>query len=249
MARLVLKVVRSRLIKLFLGLAFISPLGQVHAQDFLFTGKVETLAPIGISVGGEVLISEVVSVYGGLGYVPKPYVDLIGQVSAEFGGNDAYDDVIRAALATNSFFNFGIDYHLTGKQGWSAGLLFQIIKAEGEGPVDQVLEAATGEDFSTLKNALALAGRDSDIALSGTLFIAGVLGKYTSYFSEGWSWTGTLGIGKVLSAAVEMDTGLPLFEATVVGAQLISDGESDLEDILVSNGVSPLVGASINYSF
>ncbi len=223
----------------------VSPRGAVELRPF-----VTTVVPTALGGGLEVLFGgkwEFGVLYGS---TPEPYAQWIGEAANEFGDNSAYGGVIEAAFQDNSLVRIHGAYHFRGTpSGWAIALGVSQLKAKGDAEIDEVLAAATGYDFSALKALLILAGRPTTVELESELILAELSSQYTWVLGSHFLVSAQLGIGKVLSADLEIQTGLPAFENSNAGQKFLSSNESELEDIVIEYGLAPTLGIKVAYEF
>ncbi|MCB0415153.1 MAG: hypothetical protein KDD50_12515 [Bdellovibrionales bacterium] len=212
---------------------------------------VKTTFPTFLGIGVQSYFFSQMSISLEYGFVPQPFYETIGTVAAALSGNSSYKDVVEAALSNNSLWRIDARYHFykSGNDGWFIGLSYSYINSKGQAEIDSVLSAATGYDYTTLKNLLIAAGKSTSVDLDSQLSL---LDAYTGY---NWNMsTHTLlalhfGITKIISSDVKMKTGLSTFESTSAGKKLIANSETEIERIVLEYGLSPIVGVQYNYLF
>ena len=183
------------------------------------------------------------------GLTPEPYADLIGTAAAEIAGNEAYKGVVKAAFENNHMLRADLLYRFTGNTGWKIAMAYLGLQSQGNAEIDDVLYAATGRDYTNLKNLLTAAGRDSKVDMNSTL---GIIEAYVSYgymWGRNWNFDVSFGVAKVVAADVKLKTGLPNFEASQAGSTLMRNTEGDLEEIIYDYGTSPKLGLTLQYLF
>ena len=184
------------------------------------------------------------------GVTPKPYYETIGSTAASLGGNAAYKNVIESAFQNNSLWRVGFTYNFNQtKRGWHVGLAYSRLKASGKAGIDSVLSAATGLDYSQLKNALAAVGKSNQVDMDSFLNIGEIQIGYDWEILTNLTLGTTLGVAKVLSSDVELKTGLTNFEATNAGKTLMASSETELESIVDQYGLTPTIGLAFRYLF
>ncbi|MFS4460757.1 hypothetical protein [Bdellovibrio sp. HCB2-146] len=183
------------------------------------------------------------------GLTPEPYADLIGTAAAEIAGNEAYKGVVKAAFENNNMLRADLLYRFTGNTGWKIAMAYLGLQSQGKAEIDDILFAATGRDYTNLKNLLIAAGRESTVDMNSTL---GIIEAYISYgymWGRNWNFDISFGVAKVVAADVKLKTGLPNFEASQAGSTLMRNTEGDLEDIIYEYGTSPKLGLTLQYLF
>lgn len=212
--------------------------------------KVTSVFPIFLGAGPELILNERYQIGINYGVTPQPYYSTIGQVAASVGGNSSYKDVIQASFQNNSLWRIGFQYNFnTPRSGWCSGISVSRLTSTGKAGIDEVLRAATGNDFTQLKNLLTAAGRSTDVNLEGSLVIGEVSGGYSWGFMENASITLTGGVAKILKTEIRLKTGLSNFEATNLGNSLMRSSEDELESIVNKYGLFPVVGVGAGYYF
>jgi hypothetical protein len=212
--------------------------------------KITSVFPIFIGAGPELIFNERYQIGINYGVTPQPYYSTIGQVAASVGGNPSYKDVIQASFQNNALWRVGFQYNFnTSQAGWCSGLSISRLTSTGKAGIDEVLRAATGKDFTQLKNLLTAAGRSTDVELDGTLIIAEISGGYSWDFMTKASITLTGGVAKVVKTDIRLKTGLPNFEATNLGNSLMRSSEDEIESIVNKYGLFPTVGVGAGYYF
>lgn len=220
------------------------------SSDFQFYPEVKTVVPVFLGFGAGMSYQDHFEIDFAYGLTPKPYYQTIGSVAATLSGNSAYKDVIESAFQNNSLWRIGMKYNFTSsKKGWSLGLAFSRLKSSGKAGIDKVLQAATGQDYTTLKNLLTSAGRSTEVDMDGTLTIGEIQAGYTWELNPHLSLAAALGVGKVLNSDIHLKTGLTAFESTPAGNSLMRSSEDDLESIIDEYGISPTLGINLNYVF
>lgn len=210
--------------------------------------RTETTLPLFVGAGVGYAPSDQFDFSLFFGITPEIYYRMIGQVSAQMGGNAAYKDVIVAAFQNNNVLKCSGQYFFDRKgTGWSSGISGYFVTSSGSAPIDTVLTAATGRDYTTLKNLLTATGRPTNVDMKGALMIFEINAGYDWKLNASSDLRLNFGLAKVFTADVQLKTGLSNFEATQTGSSLMRQSESDLEKIIVDNGFSPILG--IDYSF
>jgi len=215
-----------------------------------FYSKLGTVFPLSAGVGLGYSDGVHWQLEAGVGFTPKPYYETIGTVAADSGGNASYKEVLEAAFQNNSLWGILLQYNLSGpREGWSFGVAASELASTGEAGIDQVLAAATGRDYTQLKNLLVLAHRDPNVDMTSRLLIGEIQAGHAWEWSEHWVGRLSVGVAQVLSSDVHLKTGLPNFEASAAGSNLMRSSESELESIINKYGLSPTVGFSASYFF
>ena len=234
-----------RKVLLFLS---ISILWSVNLHAFEFQLKSSTTAPVFLGIGAAAQFDENWGIEAQIGQAPRVYAELIGNYAASSSGNSSYDDVIIAAFENNFIFKFGGFYKIQNGEGWKVATNFYLVTASGDADVDKVLSAATGKDYTNLKSFLVAAGKSTSVDMDSNLTIFEISGSYLWSFPS-WDIEGIFGLAKIISSDVTLKTGLPNFEASNAGQNLLRSSESDLEDIIEENGLTPVIGIMATYRF
>jgi hypothetical protein len=235
--------------KIFYLIIFTFFSANSYASDFNLYPKVSTVAPVFAGGGFAVTYLDDFQLNLQFGTNPKNYYNQIAKIAASYGDNSKYESVINAAFQDNTSFRADLQYNFSGTTGWRFGVSGSRLKASGNAGIDEVLGAATGNDYTTLKNLLKALGRSTDVTLDSYLYLAEIYGGYTWLLSPSWFLDLTFGATKVVSSTLNISTGLPNFEASASGKSLLDSSEQTLEDIVNSNGISPILGLGINYHF
>lgn len=221
---------------------------EESSEPFQFGLRAETVFPIFIGPGIFIKLNDSMEFSASYGFTPEPYYTTIGSVAASMGSNSSYADVIRAAFQNNSILK--VAGHFTpNSSNWSFGIGSYVLAASGNANIDTVLAASTGRDYTGLKNALTALGRPTQVQLKSNLVIFEVFAKHKWNFEHRGDLTAGLGVAKVMSAKVDVQTGLTVFESTVIGQNLISQSETDLQSIIEDNGISPTISVAYDYFF
>jgi hypothetical protein len=226
------------------------PTEQSSQSQFGIRPQIETQYPYFLGAGAVVEIFQSFELGGSVGYTPQSYAKTIGGFVAEYGGEEAYDDLIQAAFEDNSSarlmlaYNFGNDV-----QGWRIQTAMTWMKAEGDAEIDEVLGAVTGRDFSALKSLLVAAGKPTSVDLESEISVAELSVGYGWQLADHILLTANAGVISVLEADMKIKTGLPAFESSNAGQTLLRESEAELEEIVKENGVSPLLGLALAYRF
>lgn len=228
----------------------LSAFSQEPIKRSLFSVEALTSFPVVVGVGVNYHPSEQLVVGIGAGVTPQPYYSFIGQMAAQYGGNAAYKDVIEAAFQNNSMLNISSQYAFSGNyKKFGIGTVFSYLKSSGNAGIDKVLTASNGKDYTALKNLLVAAGRNPNVDIDSTLMIAEIYASYRFAEVKNFYFEGRFGITKVISADVGFKTGLPNFEATAIGNNLMRSSESETESIITQYGLAPTVGIKTVYLF
>lgn len=219
-------------------------------SGFKFYGAASTVFPVFVGAGLGVIYKNTFDLRLSYGLTPEPYYKVIGEVAASQGDNDAYKDVISAAFKNNSLIKIDTDFYFNSPEsGWLVGGSYAILKSNGQAEIDRVLAAANGKDYTTLKNLLNAAGKSTQIDMDSNLNILEI------HFGYNWNpytnliLSTTVGVAKIIESEVSLKTGLPNFEASQIGNNLMRQSESDLEAIIKDYGVSPTLGFNLLYTF
>jgi hypothetical protein len=186
----------------------------------------------------------------GLGFIPQPYYSFIGQMADQYGGNTAYKDVIEAAFQNNNLIRLNSEYVLSGSfRSFRIGLSASYVQSAGTAGIDKVLAASNGKDYTNLKNLLVALGRSPNVDIKSSLITSEIYLDYDLGTYSGFQFLGSLGFVKIISADVNLKSGLSNFEASVAGNDLMRSSESETEGIVIQNGMSPTLGLRIIYQF
>lgn len=219
-------------------------------DEIMISPKVETIFPLFLGAGAGVTFQRQLQLNLLYGLTPRPYYEVIGSTAASLGDNSAYADVIESAFQNNSIWRVGAKYHFDDlERGWHIGLAYMRLNSKGEADIDTVLTAATGLNYTLLKTALAARGRSTLIDLGAGLNIGEIHGGYTWKLGKSLTLSTELGIAKILTSEIELETGLDDFEETNAGRTLIETSESELESILNKYGITPTIALAISYLF
>lgn len=226
-------------------------LQQAFSQDsptsLLISPGETTIFPIFYGISGKVIIDKQYDLGISYGLAPKSYYTMIGNIAAEFGDNSAYDDVIEAAFQNNSIWMFEFRYNFEKSlSGFFVKASYLRLQSNGSANVDTVLHAITGQSYGLLKDALIATGRSPEIDLDAVAHIGEIAWGYSWQFADVVIVSASLGIGKIFASKIELKTGLPSFEATEAGSNLLRTGESKVEDIIEEYGLSPTIGVSVH---
>lgn len=238
------------------GLIAVSIMSSAYAEEnsnevtFSFLPEIKTVFPTFIGIGPSVAIGPHFQIEALFGFTPRAYYQTIGEMAAKIGGNSGYKDVIEAAFQNNSLWRVGLQYNFNEiQQGWRLGAAFSRLSSSGDAEIDEVLETTTGNDYSHLKSLLIAAGRDTKVDIKSELNIVEVYAGYAWILHRGFYFSVQAGLAKVISSSIDLSTGLPNFERTQAGKNLISSSESDLESIVNQYGISPIVDLTMAYLF
>lgn len=210
---------------------------------------IETRVPTFLGLGGELFYKKW-SVSLAYGLIPKPYSQLIAQMGADIGGDSSYETLINAGLEENKAYKLAFNYQTNWFQRrLNFSLHNYYVTSKGDGEIDEILSAVTGRNFTTLKNLLIALGRPTTVDLEGWIYAIELSANYNFWSNNNWSANTSLGIVQIISCDTQIKTGLTNFENSGTGQKLLSDSESDIEDILLDNGISPVAGLSLKYSF
>lgn len=236
-----------RLICVFLFLFTTTAWSQ---EEWSVSPHFETQVPIFAGVGVAVNWDQFIDWKLQMGTTPALYTQMIGTVAAEVGENEAYDDVIQDSLSHNWSIKTDLEVGFSrAPNRWYLGVGATRIETHGTSDIPSVLAAATGEDYSNLVNFLVLAGKSTNVNIEGSLVIVDLtLGRHIP-LDENWILKANIGVAKIVSVETEVSTELPNFDASQGGQQLLNQTETDLEEILLEYGLSPLLGVSISYQF
>lgn len=215
-----------------------------------FYGKAETVFPLFVGAGVGVNIIESFDISLLYGLTPEPYTQVIGEAASQFGGNSAYKDVVEAAFKNNKLFRAEGSYFFdNSRTGWLAGGAFSYLTANGKAGIDRVLTAATGKDYSTLRQGLILAGKNPEVDIDTKMMIIDVRGGYSWDITHSFILKASVGVAKVVWSEVSLKSGLAGFESTAYGNNLMRSAESDVQSIINDNGISPTLGVEATYIF
>jgi hypothetical protein len=230
---------------------------DIHANDslnrigsFSVSPKISTSFPVFVGSGVQFGFGQNFAFDVLYGFVPEPYYNTIASVGADIGDEPVYEELINAGFDENAIIKASLLYRLpTASRKWSLGANYYVVDTDGRAEIDEVLSALTGKDYTVLKNLLIAAGRDTKVDLEGKIQILEIQGAYRVLDSPKWSSQITFGIAKVLTAEAEVKTGLKNFEASNAGKQFLKETETELEDIVVENGLTPTIGIDLTYHF
>lgn len=221
---------------------------ETEAEPFQFGVRAESVFPIFTGPGIFIRVSDEFEASAYYGLTPETYYTTIGTVAASTGGNSAYADVIRAAFQNNSILKVSGVYKPL-HWNWNFGVSSYMIAADGSAGIDTVLSAATGRDYSTLKNALTAAGRSTQVQLKSALVVFEIHAKHIWKLQSAGELSLGFGFAKVMNSKVNITTGLALFDSTTAGQNIISQSETDLQSIIQDNGMTPTLSLGYDYIF
>jgi hypothetical protein len=220
------------------------------ASGFRVSPQIATIFPTFLGVGASLILNENYELNLMYGTTPEPYHETIASVAADLADDQSYEGVINSAFQDNQTLRAAFNYNFkSSREGWNIGLSFSYLSSEGQAGIDDVLSAVTGRDFSGLRTILINRGRDPEVDLDSELTVAELNFGYRWPVSTRLTFGASAGAIKVLSADMKIKTGLPNFEASPAGSSLLRSTESDLEEIVVENGISPVIGVSLSYNF
>jgi hypothetical protein len=209
-----------------------------------FKPEASTTAPLFLGAGVDITFTESWGVDLQVGFAPQPYVDAIGSYVSSSAGNSSYDNVIDAGFKNNQMWKLGTYYRFQTGERWKANLNVYGVTSSGKAGIDDVLAAATGKDYTAFKNFLIARGKRTEVDMDSDLMIAEISASYTWLFSQ-WSVEGIFGFAKITSATVDLSTGYPNLDTS----NLMSTSESDMEEIMIDNGFTPVLGVLATYRF
>lgn len=219
-------------------------------DTFKFYGTLSTTFPVFAGAGFGVIYQDAFDVRISGGVTPEAYYKVIGEAAASSSQKESYKDVVNAAFQNNALAKLDVDYHYDSvRTGWLIGGSFSYLKSKGQAGIDKVLGAATGKDYTALKNLLTAAGKSTEVDMDSSLVI--------SEIHVGYNWnpynklviSTTLGVAKVTGADINLQTGLPNFESSQAGSNLMRQSESDLEEIVKDQGISATAALGLVYLF
>lgn len=220
------------------------------SKNFKFYPTATTLFPVFAGGGLGLIFKDSLDLRVQYGITPEIYYQVIGDVAASQGGNNAYKDVIESAFQNNTLFKIDGDYYFGSTQsGWLIGGAYSFLQSKGQAGIDQVLTAATKRDYTGLKTLLTLAGRSNQVDIETTLDIVEIHLGYNWSPYPNFIVSTTLGVAKVFAGEIKLKTGLANFESTQAGNTLMRQSETDLENIIIDYGISPTVGLNLFYTF
>lgn len=217
-------------------------------EDWRFGAVVNTSAPT-FTGAGLMLHGERASFSLQIGYMPPYYRTLIGRAVAYFGNNSYMQGIIENIFEKNQMLRGDFNYRVGEDTGWHIGASFMSLTASGRVDVDQALSAVTGQDYSDLRTALDFLGLEAKIDVDSDFL-------FTEFYT-GYSWVVqdrlymdfSVGIMKILSTKVDIDTGLDDLENTPPIKQAIDGTEKSLADDITRNGLSPIISIKAAYLF
>lgn len=234
---------------LFLSVS-LSAFAEEPVKRSLYSFEAITTFPVVVGAGVNYHPTEQFVIGLGAGVTPQPYYSFIGQMAAQYGGNSAYKDVIEAAFQNNSLLKISSQYNFSGNyKKIGIGAVFSHLKSTGSAEIDKVLTASNGKDYTALKNLLVAAGRNPNVDIDSTLMIAEIYASYRFADYKNFYFESHVGITKVMTADVVFKTGLPNFEATAVGNNLMRSSEAETESIITQYGLAPTIGIKTVYLF
>lgn len=183
------------------------------------------------------------------GYMPPYYRTLIGRAIAYFSNNPPLQGIIEDVFEKNRMMRGDFTYRFSEESSWHIGASFMSLTSSGRADVDEALSAATGQDFSDLKTVLDALGMEAKIDVDSDFLFMEAYTGYGWIVNEHLYMDFSLGLMKILSAKVSVDTGLDDLESIPPIRQAISGAERDLEDDIVRNGLSPIISIRAAYLF
>lgn len=219
-------------------------------QTWQYYGSLQTTFPLLVGAGVGVNFGEQFDFGLYYGVTPQPYYNIIADFASSQSGNASYKNVINAAFQNNSNLKASFQYFFNNsRSGWRIGANYTYLTSSGAADIDQVLAAATGQNYTALKSLLIALGRPTQVDMTAKINILEIESGYSWALSSGFILRATFGIAKVVSNQVSLKSGLANFEATVAGSNLMRQSESGIQDIINQYGISPTLGINLNYFF
>ncbi|WP_291516689.1 hypothetical protein [Bdellovibrio sp. ArHS] len=215
-------------------------------SDVHLSPEIITVFPTFVGGGLNLKVYEYLEFSVSYGIVPVLYYNTIADVVST---DDAQRRVINAAFKNNRVLRAALQYNVQGDVGWHVGMTAAQLNAEGSASIDEVLFAATGDDYTLLKDLLVSLGRDPAVNMKSELMILGAHFGYTWLMQDHLYLKASLGAAKVMGTKISISTGVPEFDSLYPGHAVISAAEGDLEDTVNESGLSPTLGLTLTYQF
>jgi hypothetical protein len=222
---------------------------SLFGSDFGIAPKLETTEPVFIGGGINFSFREKFEIGASIGRTSNTFNSDIAKMNSHVSGVPQYKSVVEAAFQKNKITKYHIQYNLHGNTGWRFGVSTSKLDSSGTAGIDEVLAAATGKDYTALKNFLIARHKPTDISLTTKIYL---IDAYTGY---SWKLINSLfvelnlGVSKVVSCKETVATGYPVFETTVAGKALMSGANGNIESIVKDYGITPTLGFEIFYKF
>ncbi|WP_373999590.1 hypothetical protein [Bdellovibrio bacteriovorus] len=238
---------RKFVIKYFLLILFLlgSPLAKAQS-DIHLSPEIITVFPTFVGAGLNLKVYEYLEFSVAYGNVPVLYYNTIADI---ISSDDAQRRVINAAFKNNRVLRAALQYNIQGDVGWHIGMTAAQLNAEGSADIDEVLHAATGDDYTLLKDLLIALGRDPSVNMDSELMILGLHAGYTWLLGDHLYVKASMGAVKVMGSKISISTGVPEFDSIYPGHAVISAAEGDLEDNVNESGLSPTLGLTLTWQF
>ncbi|WP_413570519.1 hypothetical protein ACLWBD_08075 [Bdellovibrio sp. HCB117] len=223
--------------------------GARHAKaqsDIHLSPEFVTVFPTFLGAGLNLKVYEYLEFSVAYGNVPVTYYNTIADI---ISNDDTQRRVINAAFKNNRVLRAALQYNIQGDVGWHIGMTAAQLNAEGSAGIDEVLYAATGDDYTLLKDLLIALGRDPSVNMDSELMILGLHVGYTWLLGDHLYVKASLGAVKVMGSKISISTGIPEFDSIYPGHAVISAAEGDLEDNVNESGLSPTAGLTLTWQF
>lgn len=211
-------------------------------RSTVFALEAGTQAPVWAGLGGRVIFQRHFAIDAGIGFMPSPYASMIGQTAAYYGRSNVYRLLIENGFQSSRVIQLGARYQVDGEYGWHIGANSYFVHSEGSISLAQVLQSQ-GFDPSMLGGSYLALFSNADLIL-----MAANLG-YTFKIGKNWGLDASLGIAKILSTSVRLYSSVPQFDQTSAGQMVLATASSQVQQILSTYGVTPLLGVNLQYVF
>ncbi len=188
------------------------------------------------------------SFHVGYGKMLSSYAGFIGGRIDQFANKSGYDSVIKGITDSNHILRGGIDYHFSGRKGWSVGTTVSQLNADGKSSITDV-ETLTNTQFTTLKNLLSAAGKELVFTSDLSLTLLELHASYTFGLMNHLFLETSFGVSKVIANSVQLSSNAPNCDASNAGANLYNQAQNELDSVLKKYGYVPMLGLSLVYEF
>lgn len=223
----------------------LDPAAQRMWTPFL---RVETDFPLFLGGGAGVRWKENLSLGISYGLIPKGYGRTIGRAIDRFGDSDGYDNVIGNGVDSSQLWKISLDYHFSGRAGWSVGSRFYSLDSEGNEGISEI-ETLTGTTFPVLRAILQAQGRELLFLAKFSMTVLELHTAYTWALGRDFYLEALFGVGKVLSSTVALSSSAPNFDSSQAGQNAYRDAQNQLQETLSKYGYSPFLGLALIYEF
>jgi hypothetical protein len=214
--------------------------------DFEWGPHAESVFPTLFGVGGDIKAWQRLETTLTLGFAPKIYTDVTGDLVSSISGDSEKKAVMQDVFSGAWALRWTAAYNFSDEGGWHVGVGVSYYHGSSRDNIDPI-EAATLDDLSGPKSLLQQAGLSNTLNMTSSFMVAEFYGGYGWRTSPHWLINLDVGVGKILLPNIQLASDLPAYDSSPSGSDTLRTTQKDINSMLNLYGIFPTLTLSVTY--